>query len=162
VTRPAQGLGRRAQWGCHGGDIRRPAASDNPRRTCLPPSVNFRDKRATRNIVNDSVMGSVFTRYKTPTYVNLDFRPTFALALLLMDCDLGFEAARQSHVAMPVAASAEQQVQLLEGIKGDEVDFAALLQLVAQGAGLALMSEEALADDGLTALPTNVEAKVLS
>jgi 3-hydroxyisobutyrate dehydrogenase len=112
--------------------------------------------------LNDSVMGSVFTRYKTPAYVNLDFRPTFTPALLLKDFHLGLEAARQGHVAMPVAAAAEQQVQLLEGIEGNEVDFAALLQLVAQGAGLGLVSEEALVDDGLTPLPTNVEAEVLS
>ena len=27
--------------------------------------------------LNDSVMGSTFTRYKSPAYVNLDFTPTF-------------------------------------------------------------------------------------
>ena len=29
------------------------------------------------SFINDSVMGSVFTRYKTPALVNLDFTPTF-------------------------------------------------------------------------------------
>ena len=33
--------------------------------------------------LNDSVMGSMFTRYKTPAYVNLDFTPTFTPPLLL-------------------------------------------------------------------------------
>jgi 3-hydroxyisobutyrate dehydrogenase-like beta-hydroxyacid dehydrogenase len=102
--------------------------------------------------MNDSVMGSVFTRYKTPAYVNLDFKPTFTPALLLKDFHLGFEAARETHVSMPVVAAAEQAVQLLEGIKGNEVDFAALIELVASGAGLELESENAEIDDGLSPL----------
>lgn len=102
--------------------------------------------------MNDSVMGSVFTRYKTPAYVNLDFKPTFTPALLLKDFHLGFEAAREAHVSMPVVAAAEQVVQLLEGVKGNEVDFAALIELVAAGAGLELVSEEAEIDDGLSPL----------
>lgn len=102
--------------------------------------------------MNDSVMGSVFTRYKTPAYVNLDFKPTFTPALLLKDFHLGFEAARETHVSMPVVAAAEQVVQLLEGIKGNEVDFAALVELVAQGAGLELVPEDVEIDDGLAPL----------
>jgi len=102
--------------------------------------------------MNDSVMGSVFTRYKTPAYVNLDFKPTFTPALLLKDFHLGFEAARATHVSMPVVAAAEQTVQLLEGIKGNEVDFAALVALVADGAGLELISEDVEIDDGLSPL----------
>ena len=57
--------------------------------------------------LNDSVMGSMFTRYKTPAYVNLDFTPTFTPALLLKDFQLGLEAARDLEVPMPVAAAAE-------------------------------------------------------
>jgi 3-hydroxyisobutyrate dehydrogenase len=102
--------------------------------------------------LNDSVMGSVFTRYKTPAYVNLDFKPTFTPALLLKDFHLGFEAARETHVSMPVVAAAEQVVQMLEGIKGNEVDFAALIELVAEGAGLELISEDVEIDDGLAPL----------
>jgi 3-hydroxyisobutyrate dehydrogenase-like beta-hydroxyacid dehydrogenase len=102
--------------------------------------------------MNDSVMGSMFTRYKTPAYVNLDFTPTFTPALLLKDFHLGFEAARETHVAMPVVAAAEQAVQLLEGVEGNEVDFAALIELVALGAGLKLESEHAEIDDGLAPL----------
>jgi 3-hydroxyisobutyrate dehydrogenase-like beta-hydroxyacid dehydrogenase len=101
--------------------------------------------------LNDSVMGSAFTRYKTPAYVNLDFKPTFTPGLLLKDFHLGFDAARESHVSMPVAAAAEQATQLLEGIKGNDVDFAALIELVADGAGLELIPENEI-DDGLSPL----------
>src|SRR5213079_2874799 len=65
--------------------------------------------------LNDSVMGSTFTRYKSPAYVNLDFKPTFTPALLLKDFDLGFESARELDVPMPVAAAARECVQALVG-----------------------------------------------
>lgn len=102
--------------------------------------------------LNDSVMGSTFTRYKTPAYVNLDFTPTFTPELLLKDFHLGFEAAREMGVAMPLAAATEQIVQGLAGIRGNEVDFAALLELSAQAAGLLLQAEDVEVDDGLSPL----------
>src|SRR5207249_1399437 len=48
--------------------------------------------------INDSVMGSTFTRYKTPAFVNLDFHPTFTGHLLHKDLELGLEAGRDVHV----------------------------------------------------------------
>jgi 3-hydroxyisobutyrate dehydrogenase len=102
--------------------------------------------------LNDSVMGSMFTRYKSPAYVNLDFKPTFTPALLLKDFHLGFEAARDLEVAMPLAAAAEQIVQGMVGISGNEVDFAALLELTARASGLELEPENVEVDDGLSPL----------
>jgi 3-hydroxyisobutyrate dehydrogenase len=102
--------------------------------------------------LNDSVMGSVFTRYKSPAYVNLDFTPTFTPELLLKDFHLGFEAARELEVAMPLAAATEQIVQGLVGVKGNGVDFAALLELVAEASGLELVPEDVEVDDGLSPL----------
>jgi 3-hydroxyisobutyrate dehydrogenase len=99
--------------------------------------------------LNDSVMGSAFTRYKSPAYVNLDFTPTFTPELLLKDFHLGFEAARELDVAMPLAAATEQLVQGLKGAKGNEVDFAALIELCAEASGLTLEPENVTVDDGL-------------
>ena len=99
--------------------------------------------------LNDSVMGSMFTRYKTPAYVNLDFRPTFTPELLLKDFQLGTEAARELGVPLPVAAAAQQVVQALVGHGYTDVDFAALIDQQARAAGLDLLSEEASVDDGL-------------
>ncbi len=39
-------------------------------------------RHAFLEFLNDSVMGSTFTRYKTPAIVNLDFTPTFTMPLL--------------------------------------------------------------------------------
>jgi 3-hydroxyisobutyrate dehydrogenase-like beta-hydroxyacid dehydrogenase len=100
--------------------------------------------------LNDSVMGSAFTRYKSPAYVNLDFKPTFTPELLLKDFHLGFEAAHELGVPMPLAATAEQIVQGLRSINGNGVDFAALLDLEARASGLELIPENVEVDDGLS------------
>ena len=100
--------------------------------------------------LNDSVMGSTFTRYKSPAYVNLDFKPTFTPELLLKDFHLGFEAARELEVPMPLAALTEQIVQSLVALKGNNVDFATLLELEASSAGLELRPENVEVDDGLS------------
>jgi 3-hydroxyisobutyrate dehydrogenase len=99
--------------------------------------------------LNGSVMGSMFTRYKTPAYVNLDFTPTFTPILLRKDFDLGPAAARDLDVPMPVAAAAQQTVQALIGSGHTEEDFAALLEQQARLSGLELVSENADIDEGL-------------
>jgi 3-hydroxyisobutyrate dehydrogenase len=99
--------------------------------------------------LNDSVMGSTFTRYKSPAYVNLDFSPTFTPPLLLKDFDLGFESARELDVPMPVAAAAREAVQALVGSGYTDVDFAALIELQARASGLELVPEDTPVPDGL-------------
>jgi 3-hydroxyisobutyrate dehydrogenase len=99
--------------------------------------------------INSSVMGSRFTQYKTPAYVNLDFTPTFTAALLRKDFDLGLAAAREREVPLPVASLVHQIVQGLVGRGHGGQDFAALLQLEAESAGLSLASENAEVSDGL-------------
>src|SRR5215216_2586357 len=97
--------------------------------------------------LNDSVMGSTFTRYKTPAFVNLDFTPTFTPALLLKDFHLGGEAAREHGVPMPVAAVTQEIVQAMLSQGYDDVDFAALLELEARAAGHELRPEDVAVSD---------------
>src|ERR1022692_148552 len=105
--------------------------------------------------LNDSVMGSTFTRYKTPALVNLDFHATFTAELLRKDFDLGLAAARERETPMPVASLVHQLVQGLVGHGYGQSDFAALLMLAAQSAGLELVSENAEVSDGLGPDDTN-------
>lgn len=100
--------------------------------------------------LNDSVMGSVFTRYKSPAYVNLDFTPTFTPVLLRKDFDLGLAASRRLEAPMPVAHLVHQLVSAAVGHGHRENDFAVLLQMQAESSGLTLTPENAQVDDGLS------------
>lgn len=106
-------------------------------------------RAATMEFLNNSVLGSTFTRYKTPAYVNLDFSPTFTPPLLFKDFELGHEAARELGVPMPVASAAQQVVQALIGSGHTDVDFASLIELQAKLSGLELESEAVSVSDGL-------------
>jgi 3-hydroxyisobutyrate dehydrogenase len=99
--------------------------------------------------LNSSVVGSQFTRYKTPAYVNLDFEPTFTSRLLRKDFDLGLAAAREHEVPMPVSATVHQLIEALVGHGYGDADFAAFIQQEAEAAGLTLESEHADVSDGL-------------
>jgi len=106
-------------------------------------------REAFLDCLNNSVMGSTFTRYKTPALVNLDFHPTFTTALLRKDFDLGLAAAREREVPLPVASLVHQLVQALAGQGYADQDFAALIELEARSAGVRLESENADVSDGL-------------
>lgn len=100
--------------------------------------------------LNDSVMGSTFTRYKTPAFVNLDYKPTFTWHLLRKDFELGLQSGRDLNVPLPTAALVHQIV--VDGIGrgwGDQ-DFAALLSRLAEGAGLSIEPENREVSDGLS------------
>jgi 3-hydroxyisobutyrate dehydrogenase len=99
--------------------------------------------------LNDSVMGSVFTRYKSPAFVHLDYTPTFTPLLLRKDFDLGLAAARQLDVPMPVASLTAQLVQASVSSGRVTEDFAILLDLAAASAGMHLEPEDVPVDDGL-------------
>jgi 3-hydroxyisobutyrate dehydrogenase len=101
--------------------------------------------------INDSVMGSTFSRYKTPAYVNLDYTPTFTGHLLRKDFELGLEAARQLDVPLPLTALTHQIVLELIGQGFGDQDFATLLELAARGANLTLEPDDRVVDDGLEA-----------
>lgn len=99
--------------------------------------------------INDSVMGSTFTRYKTPAFVNLDMTTTFTPILLRKDFDLGLKAARELQVPMPIASASHQIVQQTIGRGNIEMDFAVLLLDQAAASGMTLKSENLKVSDGL-------------
>jgi 3-hydroxyisobutyrate dehydrogenase len=100
--------------------------------------------------INDSVLGSMYTRYKSSTLVNLTFdQVTFTPKLLLKDMDLGMSAAKTHGVAMPAAAATRESVARLVGRGYDHIDFAVLLSETAKDAGLELKSENVKLGDGL-------------
>ncbi|MEK9567883.1 MAG: NAD(P)-dependent oxidoreductase [Paracoccaceae bacterium] len=115
-------------------------------------------RQAFLDFMNNSVMGSVFTRYKTNAFINLDWTTTFTPALLRKDLDLGLAAGRELNVPMPVTATTREALQAHFGaasLKNDpaaylEEDFAAILETVALGAGIRLESEN-------TPYPTGLE-----
>jgi 3-hydroxyisobutyrate dehydrogenase len=101
--------------------------------------------------INDSVLGSMYTRYKTPMLTNLTFdQVTFTPQLLLKDMDLGMAAAKAQGVCMPAAAATRESVARMVGRGYDHIDFAALLIETARDAGLELKSENKTISDGLS------------
>ena len=107
--------------------------------------------------INNSVMGSAFTRYKSPALVNLDWTTTFTPELLRKDIDLGLELGREQEVPMPVTAAAREMLQahigrartLPDADKVLAADFAQLLETMAQASGVALKSENKPVPTGL-------------
>jgi 3-hydroxyisobutyrate dehydrogenase len=101
--------------------------------------------------INDSVLGSMYTRYKSPVLTNLTFEQvTFTPKLLLKDMDLGLGAGKAQGVPMPAAAATRESIARLVGRGHDDVDFAILITEIAADAGLALKPENVKVDDGLT------------
>jgi 3-hydroxyisobutyrate dehydrogenase-like beta-hydroxyacid dehydrogenase len=106
-------------------------------------------RHAFLDFINKSVMGSTFTRYKTPALVNLDFATTFTPTLLRKDMDLGLAAARSLDVPMPVAATTREAIQSLIGNGYLDTDFATLILLQAKNSGIELKPEDVEVSDGL-------------
>jgi 3-hydroxyisobutyrate dehydrogenase len=116
--------------------------------TVLAEKAGLR-RAAFLEFLNASVMGSVFTRYKTPAFVNLDYHPTFTPLLLRKDFDLGLKAARELDVPMPVSALVHEIVQTMIGHGWTDRDFAMMLELQARSSGLQLEPENVEVSDGL-------------
>jgi len=107
--------------------------------------------------INNSVMGSMFTAYKSPALVNLDWATTFTPELLRKDIDLGLSLGREWDVPMPVTAATREVLQSHFGaatLKPNpkeylEKDFSALMETMALAAGMKLTSENKNVPSGL-------------
>jgi 3-hydroxyisobutyrate dehydrogenase len=114
-------------------------------------------RHAFLDFMNNSVMGSTFTRYKSNALVNLDWTTTFTPALLRKDIDLGLAAGHASGVPMPVTAATREALQAHFGaatLQTDpqaylDKDFSALLETLALAAGMKLESEDVSVPTGL-------------
>ena len=107
-------------------------------------------RHAFLDFLNKSVMGSMFTRYKTPALSNLDFHVTFTPELLRKDIDLGLDAGRKYGVPMPLTSLTRDLVQTLIGHGYTDQDFSTLLLLQAQASGMQLKPENVEISDGLS------------
>ena len=107
-------------------------------------------RHALLDFINNSVMGSVFTRYKTPAFVNLDWTTTFTPGYLRKDLDFGLSAGEKLGVPMPVTQVTRDQVQNSIDAGHTDCDFAILLDMQAQASGLELKSEDVRVHDGLS------------
>jgi 3-hydroxyisobutyrate dehydrogenase len=107
-------------------------------------------RHAFLEFLNKSVMGSMFTRYKTPALVNLDFHVTFTPKLLRKDLDLGLEAGRKFEAPMPLTSLTRDLLQQMIGHGMTEQDFSTLILMQAKAAGLELEPENVAVGDGLS------------
>jgi 3-hydroxyisobutyrate dehydrogenase-like beta-hydroxyacid dehydrogenase len=107
-------------------------------------------RHAFLDFLNQSVMGSMFTRYKTPALVNLDFKVTFTPHLLRKDLDLGLDAGRELEVPMPLASLTRDLLQQMIGHGMADQDFATLILMQAKASGIALKPENVEVGDGLS------------
>jgi 3-hydroxyisobutyrate dehydrogenase len=107
--------------------------------------------------LNNGVMGSMFTRYKSPALVNCDWTTTFTPELLRKDLDLGLDLGREMDVPLPVTAAAREVLQSHFGVatlqrnpeQYLQKDFAALAETMALAAGMKLESENKNVPTGL-------------
>jgi len=117
--------------------------------TILAQKTGMR-RHAFLDFLNKSVMGSMFTRYKTPALVNLDFKVTFTPHLLRKDLDLGLDAGRELEVPMPLASVTRDLLQTMIGHGMTEQDFATLILMQAKASGIDLKPENVEVGDGLS------------
>jgi len=114
-------------------------------------------RHAFLSFLNNGVMGSMFTAYKSPALVNLDWTTTFTPELLRKDLDLGLALADEIEVPMPVTAAARAILQMHIGHASAQKnpeeylakDFATLMETMALSSGMTLESENKPVPTGL-------------
>jgi 3-hydroxyisobutyrate dehydrogenase-like beta-hydroxyacid dehydrogenase len=102
------------------------------------------------DFINKSIMGSIFSTYKTPAIVNLDMKPTFTPVLLRKDLDLGLSAGKELGVPLPLTNLTREYVQKTIDAGHEDLDFAALLLVQSQASNLDIKSENVTVSDGLS------------
>jgi len=114
-------------------------------------------RHAFLKFINNSVLGSIFSQYKSPALANLDFATTFTIPLLKKDIDLGLDAAHRLNVAMPIATAVREIVQSHIGASTAKPnpdaylgqDFATLIETMALASGMKLTPDNVPVPSGL-------------
>ena len=107
------------------------------------------ERHAFLDYLNKSVMGSVFSTYKAPALVNLDFTATHTAVMLRKDMELALTAARAMEVPMPITSHTRDIIQSLIGMGHADSDFAALIEIQAKASGYDIQPENVDVSDGL-------------
>jgi 3-hydroxyisobutyrate dehydrogenase len=98
---------------------------------------------ALMEFINDSAIGSPFTRYKTDAFVALELAPAFTPEGQRKDLRLALQLGARDEVPMPITSATEVAYsRLVASGLGEGLDFASLLLLAARDAGLPLAPEE--------------------
>ena len=100
-------------------------------------------------VINRSVLGSVFSRYKTPVIANLDYSVTFTNRLMLKDFNLGLTAANEDGVWLPITETVSTITRALVDEGAGEDDYTRMLDKIAQRSGMKIVSEKAAVSTGL-------------
>jgi 3-hydroxyisobutyrate dehydrogenase len=107
-------------------------------------------RNAFLEVINKSVLGSTFTRYKTPVIANLDYTVTFTNTLMRKDLDLGLKAAAAAGVALPATQVVRDLVNACIAEGRAEEDYTVILSKLAERAGMRLVPDNAAVTDGLS------------
>jgi 3-hydroxyisobutyrate dehydrogenase-like beta-hydroxyacid dehydrogenase len=99
-------------------------------------------RAALMEFINDSAIGSPFTRYKTDAFVRLDLDPAFTPEGQRKDLRLALRLGAEHEVPMPVSSATEVEFsRLVASGLGERRDFASLILLAAREAGMAIEPE---------------------
>jgi 3-hydroxyisobutyrate dehydrogenase len=114
-------------------------------------------RHAFLSCVNNSVVGSIYSGYKTPALVNLDWKTTQTASNMRKDLDLGLKMAREHGLPMPATSATRDMMQAHIGVCTVAADpeaalardFASMLETLAMMGGMKLESEDVEVSDGL-------------
>lgn len=94
------------------------------------------------NFINDSAIGSTFTRSKSAALVKLDLEPTFTPEGQRKDIRLALDLGQHTETPMPLVSGTEVAFsRLIASGLGDGLDYAALILQTARDAGVAIEPE---------------------
>jgi 3-hydroxyisobutyrate dehydrogenase len=100
-------------------------------------------RAALMEFINDSAIGSPFTRYKTDAFVRLDLEPAFTPEGQRKDLRLALRLGAEHEVPMAVSSATEVEFsRLVASGLGEGRDFASLILLAARDAGITIEPEQ--------------------